>query len=504
MNSQSNKSLFGEGQFLKVGIIGRPNVGKSTLFNVLTRTRKSVVRNEAGVTRDFIVELTEWWGKKFQVIDTGGLTEASDIFSQMIRSKILDIINSFDLLILVFDGKSGMVPEDREVVKLAKSTGKPVLLVVNKVDQFHKADLVLSEFYEFGMDVIPCSFESREGVDQLVEWILGYSKVSAPEIPIDLTLTIVGKPNVGKSSLCNKLLRKDRMMVSDIAGTTVDAVENRFQYEDKTYNIVDTAGLRRQSKRDEGIESIAAIKSHSAINKADVVLLLVDALSGPTVQDAKMVEYILSQHKPFILVCNKWDLGKEKIPSFKSWFKQKVQDVFHFYPDIPVVFISAKTGSGIPELFSKMNWLWERVNIHIKTSQLNQFFFDVIRKAPAPVHGTKNVKLYYLTQTQQRPPSFIAFANHPESVTPAYKRFLSKQIQREFDLPGVPIRIYCMKKGSGKSQKAQIILESDSDLQQEESNMEYVTEWPQFVSDLSYDDEARREDQEQKRDGELY
>jgi len=465
MSSRNNRLVVGSGDFLKVGILGRPNVGKSTLFNLLTRTRKSVVKNQPGVTRDFILDETEWWGKKFQVIDTGGLTEADDIFSKLIFSRVLSVIDSFDLLIVVFDGKAGLVPEDREVVRMAKEAGKPTFLVVNKVDSYQDTDILTSEFYEFGMDVQACSFEKRDGVDVLVEWIIGFSKISKEEPVPDLNITIVGKPNVGKSSLCNRLLGQDRMMVSDIAGTTVDAVESQFSYNDLLYQLVDTAGIRRQSKRKYGVESLAAIKSHKAIDNTDVTLLMVDALEGPTVQDAKLVEYILGQHKAVILVCNKLDLGKEEIPAFRSWFKSRVENVFHFYTTIPLVFISAKTGAGLNDLFSKVEWVWERLNVRIKTSKLNQFFFSVIRKAPAPVHGSKNVKLYYLTQTQQRPPSFITFANYPESVTPAYKRFLSKQIQKEFDLVGIPIRIFCLKKGDGKSQKAKERIE---DLKPEE------------------------------------
>lgn len=434
----------------RVGIVGRPNVGKSTLFNILTRTRKAVVKNQPGVTRDVLVETAEWWGKQFDVIDTGGITESRDLISGLIREQVVSVLENLDMLVLVMDGKGGLIPEDREVVRIAKESGKPCVLVVNKIDKILETDLVLSEFYEFGLDVIGASFERRSGVDEVVEWIIGQT----PDINIEkkegLRVCVVGKPNVGKSSLCNHLLGEKRMLVSDMAGTTVDSVEAPFSYNDKDYIFVDTAGLRRQAKRnktDDGVEILSAYKSHEAIDRSDIVLLLVDATMGPTDQDAKMVEYILEQHKAVIMVANKADVAKAEIEEHRKTFRAQVEKQFHFFKDIPIVFTCALTGYGVKNLFQMVDTIWDKLRLRISTSKLNKFFYETIRQAPAPVWGTKNVKFYYLTQTNQRPPSFIAFANHPQGVTPSYRRFLTNRIKKQWSLEEVPVRMFVMKSG---------------------------------------------------------
>lgn len=432
----------------KVAIIGRPNVGKSTLFNYLTRQRKAVVKDQPGVTRDIIIEPAEWWGKEFDVVDTGGITEAKDEFSRLIKEQILEIIRSFDLLIVVMDGRAGLVPEDRDIVRIAKESGLPCVLVVNKVDQPHQSDLVLSEFYEFGMETLSCSFERQIGVDHLVEWISANLPTKGNTQRSGVRLAIVGKPNAGKSSLCNRFLGEKRMLVSDIAGTTVDAVEDQFHYNGQDYIVVDTAGLRRKSRRKEDVEILSSFKSHGAMDRADLILLVVDSLIGVTDQDAKIIDYCIEQHKAIILVANKVDEAEKQIPEFRKTFRYQAGAELHFIRDIPLAFISAKTGAGVEKLFEVINDVYAKLNIRIKTSHLNNFFFDVIRKAPAPVWGTQNVKFYYLTQTHQTPPSFIAFANYPDGVTPAYRRFLAKQIKSHFSLEGIPIRIFVMGSSS--------------------------------------------------------
>ena len=237
------------------------------------------------------------------------------------------------------------------------------------------------------------------------------------------------------------------MLVSETAGTTVDAVDLEFVRDDKFYTIIDTAGLRRQARRIDDVEIISAFKSEDSIYRSDVILLMVDGTEGPTEQDAKMAEMILQKHKGVILVANKSDIGNNEIPAYRSGFREKVAKVFHFFEDIKIVFISAKTGAGIGELFEVIDETWAQLNFRISTSALNKFFTQVIRLAPAPVYGTKNVAFYYLTQTQQTPPSFIAFTNFPDGVTTAYKRFVTKKIKEEWKLEGIPIRIHAMKKG---------------------------------------------------------
>lgn len=431
----------------KVAIIGRPNVGKSTLFNFLTRTRKAIVKNQAGVTRDILVESADWWGKKFDVVDTGGLTEGKKGLAPEIREHVLGLLHTFDLLILVMDGRAGLIPEDRDVVRIAKESGCPFVIAVNKIDQMRDANLILSEFFELGDELIPTSFERQENVDELVEWVLKNLTEEDHTPRSGVRISLVGKPNVGKSSLCNKLLRQNRMLVSDRAGTTIDAVETSLSIHGRDYILVDTAGLRRASKRSEGIERISTYFSKGAMARSDIVLLLVDAVEGPTVQDAKLVEYITQQHKAVIMVANKSDVAQASRPAHRQWFREQVEKQFHFFLDIPIIFTCALSGAGVKKLFEKVEEVWSQLNTQISTSQLNKFFYEVIRQAPAPVHGTKNVKFYYLTQTRQKPPSFIAFANQPEVVSPSYRRFLSKRIQAQWGLRGIPIRLFVMKSG---------------------------------------------------------
>ncbi len=436
----------------KVAIVGRPNVGKSTLFNILTDSRKAVVKNQPGVTRDILIEPMEVWGKHFDLIDTGGVTERQDLISKMIREQVSEFLHSVDLVLVVMDGRSGLVPEDRDIIKLIKQVGKPFLLVVNKIDRQHEEDLAKADFYEFGVDVVGASFEQRRGLADVLEWLHKNLPEARQEPEQGTTLAFVGKPNVGKSSLCNQLLGINRMLVSPIAGTTVDSVDSPFVYNDRKYTIVDTAGLRKAARREEDVEIIAAFKSQESIRRANLVLLVIDGTQGPTEQDAKIMASILEGHKAVILVANKSDLGRQQIEDYQKTFRAHVERVFHFFPDVPLVFTSAETGFGLKDLLSEIERVSEKMKMRISTRDLNDFFFETIRQAPSPVWGTTNVKFYYLTQTYQVPPAFIAFANHPDGVDNAYRRFLIKNIKQRWGLQGIPIRIFCMKaRGSTES-----------------------------------------------------
>ncbi len=433
----------------KVAIIGRPNVGKSTLFNIITDSRKAVVKDQAGVTRDIIIEPVDIWGKQFDLIDTGGITEAGDIFSKLIKEQVTEFLHSVDLIVAVMDGRIGLVPEDRDIIRVAKQTGKPFLLVINKVDKVTEEEIAKSDFYEFGVDIVSASFEQRRGLSDILEWITKQIPENPGTVKEGMNIAIVGKPNVGKSSICNAILGSNRMIVSDVAGTTIDSVDSPFIYNGKRYTLVDTAGLRKSARREEDLEIISAFKSQEAIRRADLVLLMVDGTVGPTDQDARIMQAILEDHKGVILVANKSDLGGREIPEYRKTFREQVARTFHFFDDVHVVFTSAKTGYGIDELFEMIEKVSDQLNFRVPTSELNDFFFETIRKAPAPVWGTTNVKFYYLTQTYQRPPAFIAFANHPDGVTNSYRRFLVKNIKNRWDLHGLPIRIFCMKSRRG-------------------------------------------------------
>lgn len=429
----------------KVAIIGRPNVGKSTLFNILTDSRKSVVKNRPGVTRDIIIEPCEVWGKKFDLIDTGGITEAHDTFSKLIKEQVTEFLQTVDFLIVVVDGRVGLIPEDKEILRLAQQVSLPFVVMINKVDSLQDEEASKYDFYEWGVDLIPASFEQRRGLSELLEWLHKHLPDEQVELHEGTNIALVGKPNVGKSSLVNCLLGENRMIVSDIAGTTVDAVDTPFVFDNKKYILVDTAGLRKSAKREDDIEIIAAFKSQESIRKADIVLLVIDGTMGPTDQDARIMQSILEDHKGVIVVANKSDLGRNEVPEYRKTFQEQCERVFHFYDDVPVVFISAKTGYGISDLLEKINWMDHKLSEKISTSDLNDFFFEAIRQAPSPVYGVTNVKFYYLTQTNQKPPAFIAFANHPDGVDNSYRRFLIKRLKDKFELRGIPIRIFIMK-----------------------------------------------------------
>ena len=454
LTSESTEPLFkAHRETSRVAIIGRPNVGKSTLFNYLTDSRKAVVKNQPGVTRDILIEPGEIWGHKFDVIDTGGLTEASDLFSQLIREQVVDFLRSVDHLIIVMDGRLGLHAEDRDIIRIAKEAGKPFLLVINKVDSIQNQELAKAEFYEFGVDMVAASFEQRYGMDEVLEWIVAQIERTENTIREGLTLAMIGKPNVGKSSLCNRLLGEKRLLVSPVAGTTTDSVDTELAYEGRKFVLIDTAGLRRSSRRDEDLEILSAFKTRDAIRRADVTLLVVDGNEGPTSQDAKMLEQILKSHRAVILVANKTDTAEENIEQYRTWFRSRVEREFHFFPDIKIVFTSAVTGKGLKDLFDTIVEVEDKITMRLKTRELNDFFMNVIRQAPAPVYGIQNVKFYYLTQTNQQPPAFIAFANHPDGVSPSYRRFLSKRIQDQWDLHGIPIRIFVMSGSHGQRRK---------------------------------------------------
>lgn len=402
----------------------------------------------AGTTRDVMTHPVTWERYHFDLTDTGGMFGASqDPLHELVKAQGARALKSADLIVMVVDGRAGMLPEDKVVYRAIKMLDKPFVVVVNKCDKTLEAQEYLTDFYELGAELIPAAFEADFGIDNTVEWIIANLKTKEVTEREGFRLAVLGKPNAGKSSLTNCLLGKDRMLVSPTAGTTVDAVEAEFTYAGEKYIIADTAGLRRAAKQKDGIEVLSGFKTREAIRDADIVLLVIDSLGNPSNQDSRLIELCSEMHKTLIVVANKFDLAKDTQENFREYYRDLIERQFHFFTDIPVVFCSAKTGAGIDTLFKKIADIRTKLQTRISTSQLNKFFTDVIKQAPAPVFQTQNVKFYYLTQTQQKPPSFIAFANHPEGVTPAYRRFLKRKISENWNLEGIPLRIFVMEKG---------------------------------------------------------
>ena len=436
---------------MKVLILGRTNVGKSSLFNRLIRKKKSLVINESGITRDILKDRAKWWGHEFEVIDSGGLPEnhKQDELSFKVLEKIKMAMSQAGVFIVVVDGRMGLHSKDAEVMKMVRKTGKPFLLFVNKLDNPKKTDLLTAPFYELSSDLLSGSFEKNYGVDNIVEWIIFQKEknISSQESSskgqeLLTQLFVIGRANSGKSLLCNQILQEDRMIVSSVSGTTLDTVTDFFSYNKMDYSISDNPGSRRGNREER--EKISFAKSRSELEKTDIVLLVLDAIIGPGRQEARLVQLCLDKHKPVLLVVNKMDLLKGLPLEDREKKQEKIKQIFHFYPDLPIVFVSAKTGYHKDKLFRMLESLKQKINFRVSTSELNKFFTKVIKKAPSPVYGTSDVKFYYINQTNKKPPGFIAFANFPKGVTPAYKRFIINKIKEEWNLSGIPIAFHAL------------------------------------------------------------
>lgn len=448
---KNTKDLF------SVALVGRPNVGKSSLFNVLCQKRLALVKDQPGVTRDLRRGVAKWWGKEFSVCDTGGWTNAEDTISKAIKSKLQEQLVAFDFLIFVCDVRQGLTSDDKNFFSIVRETGKPFLVALNKCDSDAQNEL---EFYGLGVEeFFKISCEHKIGISPIIEKI--FQNVSDLDIELEdeevgshlsenFPITVVGKPNVGKSSLVNRILKKEQQLVSPVAGTTTDTLSFDGNHGDLAFEIYDTAGIRRKTRMDGELEGLTMIKALETIDKAEFILIVLDGTDKPSRADARLIERCSQQNKPFLIVANKWDLAKETDELNKDTFKKDLIKEFHFLKSFEVVFVSALSGSGIDKLFEKLLMLKERMNKRIGTGELNRFFERAIKSTPAPFYNNKQVRLYYITQTRQKTPSFLCFANHPKGVTPSYRRFLENRIRDEFDFSGVPVRVFFLPKDSSK------------------------------------------------------
>lgn len=433
-----------------VAVVGRPNVGKSTFFNKITGKRISIVDDMPGVTRDRITSDAEWLGRSFTLIDTGGIDPRSDdvLLSQM-REQAEIAMELADVICFFTDAREGLTEDDKEVANLLRKTSKPVLLVVNKLDHLGLNDQ-LYEFYELGLgDPIGISSVNMLGFGDLLDQIISYFP---PEEDKEndvkpIQLAIVGRPNVGKSSLTNRLLGENRTMVSEIAGTTRDAVDSIYRCEDGTvFNIIDTAGIRRKrAVEDETLERYSVLRSIAAIRRCDVALLMIDAEDGVTEQDTKIAGLIHDEGKAVIVIVNKWDIIEKETGTFEKYKKEVLEDL-KFMSYAPVLFISAKSGQRVNTILQKVKEVYTTACRRITTGLLNDVLNEAVSALQPPMQGGKRLKIYYATQGGVQPPSFVLFVNEEKLMFFAYERYLENYFRKTFSLEGTPIRFILREK----------------------------------------------------------
>ena len=434
-----------------VAIVGRPNVGKSTLFNKLVGKRMSIVDDTPGVTRDRIYSKAEWLGKEFMLIDTGGIEpDTKDIILSQMRTQAQLAIDKADVIILVTDITSGVTANDSDVAAMLLKSGKPVVLCVNKVDTVGEVPPEFYEFYNLGLgEPIAVSSVHGHGTGDLLDAVFEVMPKEDREeeySPDAIKVAVIGKPNAGKSSLINKIAGEDRMIVSDIAGTTRDAVDTVIKRDGEEYVFIDTAGIRKKSKVNEQIEKYSVLRAYMAIDRADVCVIMIDANEGFTEQDSKVAGYAHDQGKASVIAINKWD-SIEKDSNTMNEFKKKLEVDFSFMSYAPFVFISALTGQRIDKLFELINYTSNQNARRIATGTLNDMLAYATARVQPPSDKGKRLKIYYMTQASTKPPTFVIFCNNKELFHYSYQRYLENQIRESFGLGGTPIRLVIRERG---------------------------------------------------------
>ncbi|WP_312641613.1 ribosome biogenesis GTPase Der [Hydrogenoanaerobacterium sp.] len=433
-----------------IAVVGRPNVGKSTLFNKLIGQRLSIVEDTPGVTRDRIYAECEWLNKEVMLVDTGGIEPKTDdiILSQM-RHQAQIAIESADVIILVVDIKTGVTATDQDIAMMLQKSGKPIVLCVNKCDAPGQVPPDFYEFYNLGLgDPVAVSSVHGHGTGDLLDECFKHIDFDRAEEYEDdyIKVAIIGKPNVGKSSLVNKIAGEERMIVSDIAGTTRDSTDTVINDERGKYVFIDTAGIRRKSRVEENIERYSVLRSYMAVDRSDVCVILIDALEGFTEQDSKIAGYAHEQGKGCIIAVNKWD-AVEKDGKTMQEYQKKLENDFSFMSYAPFVFISAKTGQRLDKLFEMIHYVNEQNCMRISTGKLNDVLAYATARVQPPTDKGKRLKIYYITQASIRPPTFVSFVNKAELYHFSYQRYIENQIRETFGLQGTPIRMVTRQRG---------------------------------------------------------
>ena len=432
-----------------VAIVGRPNVGKSTLFNKLVGDRLSIVKDEPGVTRDRLYREMEWLGNKFLLVDTGGLEpRTQDFMMSKIKKQAQVAIDEADVIIFLVDGKAGITGLDEDVATILRKQDKKVIVAVNKIDNYMKEQENIFEFYGLGFEeVIGISGEHKTNLGDLLDAVVEkFDDKNTKEISEGLSIAILGRPNAGKSSLLNKLLNKERSIVSDIAGTTRDTIDSALKYDGEMYTLIDTAGIRRKSKVEDDIEYYSVLRAMKAIKRADVCVLMLDATELLTDQDKRIAGMIYDERKPIIIAINKWDLIEKNDNSVKE-FKELVKADLAFLDYAPIVTISALTGKRTLNILEQAKFINEEYHKKVSTGILNQILAEIVAQNPVPTRKGRAVKLNYATQISQAPPKFVFFANNPELIHFSYKRYIENKLREYFGFEGCPIDIVFNKKG---------------------------------------------------------
>lgn len=426
-----------------VAVVGRPNVGKSTLFNALAGEKIAIVKDTPGITRDRIYTDVTWLDRTFTLIDTGGIEpDSNDVILSQMRVQAEIAMETADVIIFLVDVKQGLVDADSKVADMLRRSRKPVVLVVNKVDSFEKYMADVYEFYNLGIgEPHPISAVNKLGLGDMLDEVMKYFPETDGEEDEDdrPRVAIVGKPNVGKSSLINKLLGEERLIVSDIAGTTRDAVDTELTYNGKEYVFIDTAGLRRKNKIKEDLEKYMIVRTVSAVERADVVVLVIDAVEGVTEQDAKIAGIAHERGKAVVIAVNKWD-AVEKDDKTIYRVTEKVRNTLSYMPYAEIVFVSAKSGQRLPKLFEIIDMVSENHAMRVATGVLNEIMAEAVAMQQPPSDKGKRLRLYYITQVSVKPPTFVIFVNDKELMHFSYTRYIENQIRETFGFKGTPLR----------------------------------------------------------------